>query len=384
LQSNSGSKRAKRKAESRKWEWVRVSKRISGLYQYKPSGTYHAIVRRRGKLYRESLKTTDLAFAKRKLAELKRRLDRVEPRFGRITLVTWLEEGYAPTLHGSPRTLAEKQRVIRRVKDKWVFARTQPMRDLKESQVVAFLNEQFGGWTAEYWNLALSVLRSALALAVRDRVLSENPAGALKYRKRQRPIRLTPTVEQFKAIIADVRAQRFNADALDSADFLEACGLLGLGQAELAGMKREHVDLDAGRILVFRHKTTTGFAIPLYPQARQLVEKLCRGKKAGDFLFPIVQAKKALSGAVKRLGFPNFTQRSFRRMFITRCLEKGIDVQTIARWQGHRDGGKLILDTYGHVTNAHTDRMALMMTDETPANVVPITEADAGPRQNRF
>ncbi|MGA7533366.1 MAG: tyrosine-type recombinase/integrase, partial [Pseudolabrys sp.] len=165
-----------------------------------------------------------------------------------------------------------------------------------------------------------------------------------------------------------------------SADFLEACGLLGLGQAELAGMKREHVDLDAGRILVFRHKTTTGFAIPLFPQARQLVEKLCRGKKAGDFLFPIVQSRKALTGAVKRLGFPNFTQRSLRRMcglFITRALEKGIDVQTIARWQGHRDGGKLILDTYGHVTSAHTDRMAAMMTEETPANVVPIMQADA-------
>jgi hypothetical protein len=59
-------------------------------------------------------------------------------------------------------------------------------------------------------------------------------------------------------------------------------------------------------------------------------------------------------------------------MFITRCLEKGIDVQTIARWQGHRDGGKLILDTYGHVTAAHTDRMAQMLTEEAPANVVQI------------
>jgi integrase len=356
---------------------VRVSKRVSGLYQYKPSGTYHAIVRRRGKLYRESLKTTDLAFAKRKLDEFKRRLDRTEPRYGRMTLVTWLEEGYAPTLRGSPKTLAEKQRVMRRVKDKWAFARTQPMRDIKESQVVAFLNEQFGNGSAEYWNLALSVLRSAFALAVREHALSENPIGHLTYRKRQKPIRLTPTWEQFKAIIADVRAQPFNADALDSADFLEFLGLAGLGQAEASALKREHVDLAAGRIIVYRRKTDTGFAIPIYPQLRPLIEKRCQGKKSSDFLFPIVQARKALAGAVKRLDLPNFTQRSLRRMFITRCLEKGIDVQTIAGFQGHRDGGKLILDTYGHVSAVHSNRMAQMLTEETPANVVQMQEADA-------
>jgi hypothetical protein len=52
-------------------------------------------------------------------------------------------------------------------------------------------------------------------------------------------------------------------------------------------------------------------------------------------------------------------------MFITRALEHGIDVQTISRWQGHRDGGKLILDTYGHVNPAHSQRMAQLMNDDS-------------------
>jgi integrase len=378
MQPNDRSTRAKRKDKnvlslSKTSKWVKVSKRISGLYLYQPSGTYHAIVRRRGRLYRESLKTSDRAFAERKLADLKRRLDRTEPRFGRMSLVTWLKEHYAPTLRGSKSTLKEKHRVIDRVKDKWVFARTQPMRDLTESQVLAFLNEQFGGWSAAYWNLALSVLRDALAMAVRDRVIADNPAEHLKYRKRTKPIRLTPTWAQFQAIIADVRAQRFNADAQDSADFLEACGVLGLGQAELSGMKREHVDLEAGRIVVYRYKTDVGFVIPLYPQARALIERLCQDKKHHAHLFVVAQAKKALAGACKRLGFPQFTHRSLRRMFVTRALEKGIDVQTIAKWQGHRDSGQLILSTYGHVRTEHSDRMALMMsTEEQPENVIEL------------
>jgi hypothetical protein len=36
-------------------------------------------------------------------------------------------------------------------------------------------------------------------------------------------------------------------------------------------------------------------------------------------------------------------------MFITRAIEKGIDVKVISDWQGHSDGGKLILQTYSHV-----------------------------------
>jgi hypothetical protein len=67
-------------------------------------------------------------------------------------------------------------------------------------------------------------------------------------------------------------------------------------------------------------------------------------------------------------------------MFITRALEKGIDVQTIAKWQGHRDGGKLILDTYGHVTSAHTHRMAQMLSGDTPDNVVPMAQAGQSQR----
>jgi len=62
-------------------------------------------------------------------------------------------------------------------------------------------------------------------------------------------------------------------------------------------------------------------------------------------------------------------------MFITRAIERGVDVKVIAEWQGHKDGGKLILDTYSHVNRAHSDRMAQLMTDGLPENVVPISAA---------
>jgi integrase len=354
--------------------WRKIPRTI-GLYQYVPSGTYYAKVRVSGTLYRESLKTTDLAFAKRKLAKLKDRLDRTDPKWGKVSFYSWLKDVYLPTLRGSESTLADKERIVERVKRTWLAARTQPMRDLKPTDVERWLNQQYGGWSPSYYNSALALVRDALEKAKNDSVIVANPAEGLKWQKRKRPIRLTPTWDQFKAIIADVRAQIYNADAQDSADFLEACGLLGLGQAELAGMKREHVDLDAGRIIIYRFKTDSGFVIPIYPQARALIERLCQGKKSSQFLFPIGQARKALANACERLELPAFTHRSLRRMFITRALELGIDVQTIARFQGHKDGGKLILDTYGHVRTEHSQRMAQLMTDEVPKNVVPMTRA---------
>ena len=86
-------------------------------------------------------------------------------------------------------------------------------------------------------------------------------------------------------------------------------------------------------------------------------------------------ARNALSAACRRLGLPLYTQRSLRRMFITRAIELGVDVKVIAEWQGHKDGGKLILQTYSHVRPVHSQRMAQLMTNEGPSNVVALCPA---------
>lgn len=47
-----------------------------------------------------------------------------------------------------------------------------------------------------------------------------------------------------------------------------------------------------------------------------------------------------------------------------------MDVKVISEWQGHKDGGKLILDTYSHVNAAHSHRMAQLMSDGEPDSVI--------------
>jgi integrase len=163
------------------------------------------------------------------------------------------------------------------------------------------------------------LVRDVLQTAVRDRVITENPARELKYRKRKTPIRLTPTFEEFKQIVAKIRAQKFNQVVEQSGDFVEFLGLAGLGAAEAASLTPADVDFKAGHIIAYRHKTSTGFAVPIFPQLAALLEKLCKDKAHNERLFQINDARKALTNASVRLGLPHFTHRSLRRMFITRA-----------------------------------------------------------------
>jgi integrase len=348
--------------------WTKI-KREHGLYRYNPSGQYFARVRFHGKLYRRKLDTSDLDLAKRKLRAFKDGLERTDATKGNTSFEKVLDD-YSATLTGAETTKADKRVIIDKLKATWFGIDTLPLRTVKPSQVTAWLAKHYGDLSASYYNSALTVIRDALDMAVQDHVIMENPAADLTYRKRKKPIRTTPTLEQFKQIVDDIRSQRFNADAEQSGDFVEFLGLAGLGQAEAASIKRSDVDMDAGQIIIYRQKTDVGFVIPIYPQARLLIEKLCKGKAHNARLFTINEARKALSNACVRLGFPIFTHRALRRMFITRAIERGVDVKVIAEWQGHRDGGRLILQTYSHVRPEHSNRMAQLMTTEQPENVI--------------
>jgi integrase len=337
------------------------------LYRYS-NGVYYARIKADGKEIKRSLKTTDRAFAQRALATFRDEQRQIDRSQGKLTLAELCDRYLKTVQHQKPKTVERKTFIVGRIKTHWPTGRLSQVSKVKPSDVDLWLSQYRFGSASR--NLHISCVKELFNSAVRDRIITASPAAHLRSAKREKPIRLTPTFEQFKAIIADVRGQYFNADAQDSADFLEFLGLAGLGQAEAGSLTPADVDLQTGRIITYRHKTSTGFAIPVFPQVHALLQRLCEGKAHDGRVFRISDAKKALAGACRRLGYPSFSQRSLRRMFIVRAIEKGVDVKVIAEWQGHRDGGKLILDTYSHVNRAHSERMAQLMTDTEPANVV--------------
>ena len=343
------------------------------LYRYSSNGVYYARIKTGGKEIRRSLETTDRDLAKRRLRDLRERQRQIDRSQGKLTLAELCGRYLETVRHQKPKTVERKSLIVRRMKEDWPTGSLTQVSKIKPSECELWLSRYGFGPVSR--NMHIRCAKAVFAMAVHDRIIASSPAEYLKRSKLPSPIRLTPTFEQFKAIIADVRSQRFNADAQDSADFLEFLGLAGLGQAEASSLTRADVDLEASRIITFRHKTVTGFAIPLFPQTRPLLERRCEGKAHDERIFKLNNAKKALSGACKRLGFPLFTQRSLRRMFITRAIQLGIDVKTISEWQGHKDGGKLILDTYSHVNPVHSHRMAKLLTLDQPDNVIELSGA---------
>ena len=207
-------------------------------------------------------------------------------------------------------------------------------------------------------NEYIRVVKEIFKLAVSDRVILKSPSAELKRRKVHDPVRLTPSWDQFKAIVTEIRTKVFNADCKETADFVEFMGLAGLGQAELRNLTWSDIDLTRNRMKVRRVKTGRFFEVPIYPQLRPLVEKLYTARGDSERVLKISDGKKGLSGACRRLGYPAFSQRSLRRAFITRAIELGLDFKVIAQTQGHSDGGVLVAKTYGHLRQEHLEAMA--------------------------
>jgi integrase len=104
---------------------------------------------------------------------------------------------------------------------------------------------------------------------------------------------------------------------------------------------------------------------------RKLLERL-RGERPDEGIeTPIMrvwECQKSIDRASKVLGMKRITHHDLRHLFATRCIESGVDIPTVSRWLGHKDGGALAMKTYGHLRNEHSQRMAQKVTfSPTPA-----------------
>lgn len=79
-----------------------------------------------------------------------------------------------------------------------------------------------------------------------------------------------------------------------------------------------------------------------------------------ETLFPGYEFAIYCQSVLRPGGFKGF--HDLRRFFATWCMEKGVDIQTTARWLGHQDGGLLVAQVYAKVSDQHARAMALRLT----------------------
>ena len=342
-------------------------KAAESIYRHSSSGAYYARFRHKGERIMQRLGTehspcSSLPEAKRLLKVLKTALETTEVKARKKTLAQILKE-FRANLGGAEKTRANKNRQLDRMEKEFPLPLSTLITEIKKTDLMRFMAQYDDGVMVDRYNAIMTVVRDVFAYAVDDKAIASSPALGMKYKKEKDSIkRLTPSFDQFLAIVESIRSQPLADTAKDSADLVEFMGLAGLGTAECDDLKWRDINFETNTISVIRMKTSTEFSIPIYPQLRPLLvrmnEERDKDKKPSDKVFKVRDPKKSLASACDRLGYPPYSPRAFRRLFITRCLELGIDPQTIAQWQGHRDGGQLILRVYGRVSQQHQHLMA--------------------------
>lgn len=254
------------------------------LYRNSSSGFYFALVKWNGKQIRRNLKTKDPTIAKRLLRDFRGDAQNLDPAGARVTLEQLCLKYEQTIQHLSASTLSAKKRVLKLLAEELPGGTRRRADAVKPSEIKAFL--------------------------------ARSPVELTEWRKRKAPIRPTPSVEEFRAIVGSIRSQPWSDTREESADFVEFLGLAGLGLAEASALTWGDVDFGKGKLTTFRQKTRTGFEIPIFPQLRPFLER--RREQAIEsnggtdphpeiHVFKITDPKKAVLSACERLNYRRYS-----------------------------------------------------------------------------
>jgi integrase len=215
------------------------------------------------------------------------------------------------------------------------------------------------------YNNTVGTLRQVLALASDEGARYGNPALRIK-KVRVRPKTLhLPTHEQFTRFVEAIEAAGAWCSR-DCADLVCFLAYGGFRKGEAAAITWGDCDFERDEILV-RGDAVTGTKnwtvrrVPMIPDMRQLLERLRADRKGEAATTPVMrvrEAQKAMDRAAKAAGMDRITHHDLRHLFATRCIESGVDIPTVSRWLGHKDGGALAMKVYGHLRNQHSQEMA--------------------------
>ena len=330
------------------------------LKRHEINGNYYAVKKIRGKIKTQALRSeggiaiTDRKLAERKLREWLDGLEREElSPAPPISFEELLQKYRAVNAGKSSKTKGNIEWAIKTLRRSWKRGFDIPVATILASEVSSWLARQNNLKPNSYNELSRQ-LKNIFDLALNDRVISRSPyAGATNKRKRvAREPDAIPSAEQFERIVEAIRHQRFADHAQDSADLAAFLGLAALGQAEARQFQWKDFDFSKPGFSVRRQKTGKYFQVPFYPYLKSFLVDLYerQGRPHGDAkVFRIADCKKTLRTVCRQLGLPHFSPRSLRKFAIVRLLRSGVNVKLVSKWQGHQDGGKLILDTYSDI-----------------------------------
>jgi integrase len=357
-------------------EWQKTP--YSNLIRYKPSGTYFARLRVKGKLIRRSLKTESLSVAKLRLADLEKS---ERQKAQSLSAVAGGKMTFGDALAVFEKRLQENPAAKPRTKEYYKFrilALLKSWSGLKEKDVSRISQTDCLEWSlknarkcsSSSHNHTISLLRNIFAVAVESGARYDNPAlSAQRIKERTKKVIQLPEFAQFEKLVAEVM-RPVNGFAKPAGELLQflAYGGLRIGEAKFVTWR--DCDFKRGEILVRGHpdtgtKNNEMRLVPMIPDMKKLLEGMRKDRPDEDPETPIMrvwECQKSIDRATKLLHLKRITHHDLRHLFATRCIESGVDIPTVSRWLGHKDGGALAMKTYGHLRNEHSQQMAQKVT----------------------
>jgi integrase len=351
-------------------QWQRTQ--YSNLIRYIPSGTYFARARVGGKLIRKSLNTDVLSVAKLRVADFvkEEREAAASSDSGSRGLMTFgdcvklfLEQTEASTLL-KPKSKKYRADAVDSIRKSWPGIDSRDVRQISMAQCETWAAKLSGGYSPSRYNGILGVFRAVFEVAIQSGALFRNPAQKVKRARVMLPHLDLPDAGQFEKFVKEIETAN-GRDSKKCADMVRFLAYGGFRVSEARNITWNDCDFKKEEIMV-RGDLETGTKnwsvrrVPMIPEMREFLGRL-REKYPAEKTAPVLPVKEclqAMTRAAKEIGMTRITHHHLRHLFATRCIESGVDIPTVSRWLGHKDGGALAMRVYGHLRQQHSVAMA--------------------------
>lgn len=346
--------------KARKLVFHRVAE---NLYRLEQSGGYYALIKRADKQFRRSLRTKDRKLAEQRLSELRHQVGNLTiSDDARLSFDEIAKRWLATTSHAlKPSSILRRETCIRNLTP---FFAGLAIRNIRPHHCERWLTERAGQIAPQTMVHELDTMRLVFAYAIRHGLMLSNPADGIKRRKIAHQPMVIPTREQFRKLVESIRQNDGREDsqrkAKPGADLVELLAYSGCRIHEAISLTWADVDFEKNTLTITRGEQGTKNHEPRVIPTTDALQSLLLRLKAernpapSDPISFVHDAKKCLATACRKLAYPYFTHHDFRHFFATTCIESGVDIPTVSRWLGHKDGGALAMRVYGHLRQDHS------------------------------
>jgi integrase len=346
------------------------------LYVRKPLGIFYARLYLRGSSKWISLKTKVRSIAKTKLAQLlakhhetrsaRRDVDAGSATVGQLAKVYMESQNLRTDIRQS--TKDHRKFIVISLLQSWPELSDKLPSKVTEHEVSEWAAKHHADWSPTKHNAAIDSLKGIFNIAIDRGIIGTNPAAKLTRAKvRQKRLEL-PSSEQFKQMVQTIRTSGASSSK-GNGDLVEFMAFSGCRLGEAGRVRWKDVDEANNRIWIEPGKSRHGRHVPITPAMADLLKRIREGKswaraipKRFGHVMINISCEESLESACTKAGVQRMTHHSLRHLFATRAIESGVPVPTVARWLGHQDGGALLLKTYSHLLDHHSQESAQKVT----------------------